>query len=58
MHLPQFGEALITRRLSDRRGRRRRRRHDQLLVLSISIFNSADGWNRTFNQLKIYENGT
>jgi len=38
--------------------RRRRRRHDPMLVLNMSIFNFADGWNRTFNQLKIHENGT
>ncbi len=37
---------------------RRRRRHDPMLVLNMSIFNFADGWNRTFNQLKIHENGT
>jgi len=37
---------------------RRRRRHDSMLVLNMSIFNFADGWNRTFNQLKIHENGT
>ena len=38
--------------------RRNRRRHDPMLVLNMSIFNFADGWNRTFNQLKIHENGT
>jgi hypothetical protein len=38
--------------------RRRRRMHDPMLVLNVSIFNFADGWNRTFNQLKIHENGT
>jgi hypothetical protein len=38
--------------------RRRRRMHDPMLVLNMSIFNFADGWNRTFNQLKIHENGT
>jgi hypothetical protein len=27
-------------------------------VLNVSIFNFTDGWNRTFNQLKIHENGT
>ncbi len=32
--------------------------HDPMLVLNMSIFNLADGWNRTFNQLKIHENGT
>ncbi len=38
--------------------RRRRRMHDPMLVLNMSIFNFADGWNRTFNPLKIHENGT
>ena len=38
--------------------RRRRRTHDPMLALNMSIFNFADGWNRTFNQLKIHENGT
>jgi len=38
--------------------RRRRRMHDPMLVLNMSIFNFTDGWNRTFNQLKIHENGT
>ena len=33
------------------------RMHDPMLVLNMSIFNFADGWNRTFNQLKIHENG-
>jgi hypothetical protein len=37
---------------------RRRRKHDPMLVLNMSIFNFARGWNRTFNQLKIHENGT
>jgi hypothetical protein len=35
---------------------RRRRRHDPLLVLNMSIFNLADGWNRTFNPVKAHEN--
>lgn len=26
-----------------------RQMHDPMLVLNISIFNFADGWNRTFN---------
>ena len=38
--------------------RRRRRMHDPMLVLNMSIFNFTDGWNRTFNQLKIHENDT
>jgi hypothetical protein len=38
--------------------RRRRRMHDPMLVLNMSIFNAADGWNRTFHQLEIYQNGT
>jgi len=37
---------------------RRRRKHDPMLVLNMSIFNFADGWNRTFKRLKIHENGT
>jgi hypothetical protein len=37
---------------------RRRRRHDPMLVLNMAVFNFADGWNRTFNQLKVHENGT
>jgi hypothetical protein len=37
---------------------RRRRGHDPMLVFNMSIFNSADGWNRIFNPLKVYENGT
>jgi hypothetical protein len=44
----------------ERRGlfRPRRRMHDPLLVLNMSIFNFDDGWNRTFNPLKIHENDT
>jgi hypothetical protein len=38
--------------------RRRRRMHDPMLVLNMSIFNFADGWNRTFNPLRGHENGT
>jgi len=43
-----------------RRGifRRRRRMHDPMLVLNMSIFNFADGWARTFNPLKAHENAT
>ena len=37
---------------------RRPRMHDPMLVLNMSIFNFADGWNRTFNPLKVHENGT
>jgi hypothetical protein len=37
--------------------RRRRRVHDTMLVLNMSIFNVGNGWDRTFNQLKIHENG-
>ena len=37
--------------------RRRRRRHDPMLVLNMAIFNFDDGWNRTFNPLKVHENG-
>jgi hypothetical protein len=32
--------------------------HDPMLVLNMSIFNSADGGNGTFNQPKVHENGT
>jgi hypothetical protein len=38
--------------------RRRRQMHDPMLVLNMSIFNVADGWNRTFNPFKAHENGT
>jgi hypothetical protein len=37
---------------------RRRRMHDPLLVLNMSIFNFDNGWNRTFNPLKVHENVT
>jgi hypothetical protein len=36
--------------------RRRRRLHDPMLVLNMSIFNFDDGWNRTFNPRKVHEN--
>jgi len=36
---------------------RRRRVHDPMLVLNMSIFNFADGWSRTFNPLKSHERG-
>jgi hypothetical protein len=35
--------------------RRRPRRHDPLLVLSMSRFNFADGWDRTFSSIKTRE---
>jgi hypothetical protein len=35
---------------------RRRRLHDPMLVLNMSIFNFDDGWNRIFNQRKVHEN--
>jgi len=38
--------------------RRRRRMHDPMLVFNMSIFNFANGWDRTFNQFKVHENGT
>lgn len=38
--------------------RRRRPRHDPMLVLNMSAFNFEDGWSRTFNPLKVHENGT
>jgi len=34
------------------------RNHDPMLVLNMSIFNFTGGWMRTFNQLKVHENGT
>ncbi len=37
---------------------RHRRMHDPMLVLNMSIFNFANGWNRTFNSLRSHENGT
>jgi hypothetical protein len=36
---------------------RRRRVHDPMLVLNMSIFNYSPGWERVFNPLKIYERG-
>jgi hypothetical protein len=36
--------------------RRQRPRHDPMLVLNMSIFNVADGWNRIFNPVKAHEN--
>jgi hypothetical protein len=36
--------------------RRRRRTHDPMLVLNMSLFNSEDGWNRVFNPVKVREN--
>jgi hypothetical protein len=39
--------------------RRRRRVHDRMLVLNLSIFNFDDGWNRTLSRgLKVRENVT
>jgi hypothetical protein len=35
---------------------RRRRFHDPLLVLNMSVFNFDDGWNRIFNKPKVHEN--
>lgn len=32
--------------------------NDPLLVFNMAIFNVDDGWSRTFNPLKIHENGT
>jgi len=36
---------------------RRRRVHDPMLVLNMSIFNFDNGWDRIFNPLKAHENG-
>ncbi len=33
----------------------RRRRHDPMLVLSMSIFNFEHGWSRVLNPLKTHE---
>ena len=38
--------------------RRRRRKHDPMLVLNMASFNFADGWDRIFNPLKTHERGT
>ena len=38
--------------------RHRRRVHDPMLVLNMSIFNFDNGWDRIFNPLKAHENGT
>jgi len=35
---------------------RRRRVHDPMLVFNMSIFNLNNGWDRTFNPLKAYQN--
>ena len=34
----------------------RRRWHDPMLVLNMSIFNSGSGWNRIFNPVPAREN--
>ena len=36
--------------------RARRRRHDPMLVLSMSIFNSGRSWDRIFNPVPQREN--
>jgi hypothetical protein len=33
-----------------KRSRRRAKRHDPMLVLSMSNFNFTDGWRRTFSK--------
>jgi hypothetical protein len=35
----------------------RRRVHDPMLVLNMSIFNYSPGWERVFNPLKTHERG-
>jgi hypothetical protein len=47
-------DAKVTR--SGRWFRRSRRRHDPMLVLNMSIFNSERGWNRIFDPLPQREN--
>lgn len=39
------------------RFRRRGRRHDPMLVLSMSTFNFDCGWSRVFDPLHTHENG-
>jgi len=51
------GHELRTARLPQLR-KKRRRGHDPMLVLNMSIFNDADGWNRIFNPVKIHEDVT
>jgi hypothetical protein len=58
MHIPRFGEALITLRSRNKRSRRRGRRHDPMLVLNMSIFNFDDRQTRTFGRRNIHENVT
>ena len=36
--------------------RRRRRAHDRMLVLNMSIFNSGKAWDRIFNPITYREN--
>ena len=40
------------------RVKKRSRRHDPMLVLNMSMFNFANGWDRIFNPLKAHQNGT
>jgi hypothetical protein len=37
---------------------RRRKNHDPLLVLNMSIFNFAGGWDRLLNRPEVYRNAT
>jgi hypothetical protein len=37
---------------------RRRRVHDPMLALNMSIFNYSPGWERVFNPLKTHERGS
>ena len=39
-----------------KRFRARRRQHDPMLVLNMSIFNSGISWNRIFNPIPQREN--
>jgi hypothetical protein len=36
--------------------RTRRRQHDPLLALNMSIFNFESGWSRIFNSITVREN--
>ena len=50
------GQGILSRK-SGGKFRRDGRQHDPMLVLNMSIFNFADGWNRVFNPIKAHENG-
>ena len=37
--------------------RPRRKKHDPMLVMNMSVFNFESGWRRTFDPIKVHENG-